>query len=74
MKRFEWVAHRQTWCERCRHMKPRLGCPVFDYMEKNSEDVVANRLFERLGRCSQFEKKPERQKTRLSSVRKGKTR
>lgn len=57
MKRFEWIAHRQTWCEQCRHMKPRLGCPVFDYMEKNSEDVVANRLFERLGRCSQFEKK-----------------
>lgn len=39
----------------------RGGCPAFAIMERMPDDVATNILF-RLGKCSQYEKKPERPK------------
>ena len=57
MKRFEWIAHNERWCSACKHLRPRLGCPIQELMEKDPEDFMANQIMARLGRCSQFEKK-----------------
>lgn len=63
MTSYEWDSHKAKWCERCKHNTRRGGggCPAFAIMERMPGDVATNILF-RLGKCSQYEKKPERPK------------
>ncbi len=62
MTSYEWDSHKAKWCERCKHNNRRgEGCPALAIMERIPDDAAVNRLF-RLGKCSQYEKKPERPK------------
>lgn len=62
MTSYEWDSHKAKWCDRCKYKSERGGgCPAFALMERIPDDAMVNRLF-RLGKCSQYEKKPERPK------------
>lgn len=57
-----WDRHKDLYCHRCRHTTKRKPCPLWQIMETNPEDPIANKPFVRLGRCSQFENPPKRKR------------
>ena len=64
LTREEWLSHKARWCEQCTYLKPRLGCPIRDAMDKDVNDILATQIMQRLHRCSQFKKKEKPKKAR----------
>lgn len=57
-----WARHKDTYCHRCRHHSKRKPCPLWQILEADIDDDMANKPFRRLGRCSQFENPPKRKR------------
>lgn len=49
----DWEVHLKAWCECCAYFK-NGRCPAVVQMRRNTEDEPTNRLFQRLGHCSQY--------------------
>ena len=67
-----WERHKADWCEFCRHDTKRRPCPLVQILDADSEDPVASRPFARLGRCSQFEVPPKRERKAKNKTKRGK--
>jgi hypothetical protein len=54
----EFAEHEQMWCSRCeKNKRGGRACPALKIMKKMPDDPAANKMFERLGRCMEFELK-----------------
>lgn len=58
----QWDEHKRRLCAICRHDRGRRHCPLVAAMDRDPEDPVAGRCFQRLGSCSQFEVPPPKEK------------
>lgn len=56
MTREEFDRHLKLYCECCRHFR-NGRCPAVVQLGRNTNDESTNRMFQRLGRCSQYEHK-----------------
>lgn len=48
----EWDAHEKKYCNRCHY---RRKCSAKSVMRQHPNDKQANRIFDRLGYCSQYD-------------------
>jgi hypothetical protein len=54
----EFAEHEIRYCSRCeKNRRGSLACPALKIMKKMPDDPAANKMFERLGRCMEFELK-----------------
>ena len=55
----EFDRHDREYCESCKYNRPRRSCMIRNYMLKDPSDQMLAPVFRRLGRCSQYEIRPE---------------
>lgn len=62
----QWDSHETAYCSRCRGSKK---CVIKQIMHNNPQDEWAQNIFRRLGRCSQFAEKPQKQTKKAKGKR-----
>lgn len=66
----EWDNHERKFCNSCEFSgTKRKPCPARTVMRQHPDDEQTRRLFERLGRCSQYQYSPKAEKRNAKKKR-----